>query len=82
MKHWQLQEAKAKLSYVVKQAMNDGPQEISLHGKSVVIVISKKQYDQLVKPKMSLLDFMQQSPWRGIKLPIKRDRSLTRDVDL
>jgi len=82
MKSWQLQEAKAHLSQVVQEVMHGGPQEISLRGKPVVIIISKKEYDSLTKPKPSLVQFMRQSPLKGIKIRLKRDRSLVRDVDL
>lgn len=62
MKSWQLHQAKAHLSQVIKDAMLHGPQEISLHGESAVILMSKVEYDQLVKPKSSFVEFMRQSP--------------------
>jgi prevent-host-death family protein len=40
MKSWQLQQAKARLSELVKSAQHDGPQEITMHGKSVAVVKS------------------------------------------
>ncbi len=42
MHAWQLQDAKARLSEVVKAASLHGPQEITLHGKPAVVVISKQ----------------------------------------
>lgn len=82
MKSWQLQEAKAHLSKVVKEAMIHGPQEISLRGEPAVVVISKEEYDKLKKPKSSFIQFMRKSPWVGINLRLKRNRSLTRKVKL
>ena len=82
MKSWQLQDAKAHLSQVVKEVMADGPQEISLRGKPAVVLISKKEYDSLMKPKPSFVQFMKQSPLRGAKIKLKRSRSLTRNIDL
>lgn len=78
---WQLQEAKAKLSQIVKQA-GQSPQEITVHGKVTVVMISKKTYTALTEAKTSFVDFMQASPWQGLTLHLKRDKSLTRDVDL
>lgn len=37
-RRWQLQEAKNRLSEVVRRAMTDGPQTITLHGKDAVVV--------------------------------------------
>jgi len=82
MKTWQLQEAKAKLSEVVKAAYHAGPQSISVHGKQIVVLLSKETYDELTKPKQTFVEFMQNSPLKGMELNIKRDKSLTRDIDL
>lgn len=82
MKTWQLQEAKAHLSEVVKQATTGHPQEITLRGEPAVVVISKKHYLKLVKPKPAFVDFMQNSPLRCFDINIARDISLTRDIDL
>ena len=81
MKTWQLQEAKAKFSEVVK-ATYSGAQMISVHGKEIAVIISKKTYDQLVKPKQTFIEFMQSSPLKGVKLNIKRNKSSARDIDL
>ena len=40
MHSWQIQEAKARISEVVKCAQNQGPQEITLHGKPVAVLVS------------------------------------------
>jgi len=79
---WQLQEAKARLSEVVKQAILDGPQEITLRGEPAVIVISIQDFEDLKRPKTSFVDFLRNSPLMGIELDIKRDPSETRDIDL
>lgn len=82
MKTWQLQEAKAKLSEVVKATHHHGAQTISVHGKEIAVIISKKMYDQLVKPRQSFTDFMQNSPLKSVNLSTKRDKSSTRDIEL
>ncbi len=79
MNVWQLQEAKARLSEVIKEAVTHGPQEITLRGKPAVVLISKQKYDELTHPKASFVQFMQASPLAGLKLPLKRNKSLTRD---
>jgi prevent-host-death family protein len=82
MKQWQFQEAKAKLSEVIKEAVKDGPQEITVRGKTTAIIISIDEYNNLINPKNSLIDFLQNSPLYGVELDIKRDKSLSRNLDL
>lgn len=84
MKTWQMQEAKARLSEVVKRAELDGPQGITVHGKSVAVVLSRAAFERLSGQQASLLAFMQASPMAGLddELVIERDDSLTRDVTL
>jgi len=79
---WQLQEAKNRFSEVVNKALDEGPQTVTRHGEEVVVILSKGEYDRLVKSKTSLLDFFRQSPLVGIELDLSRDQSLPRDVDL
>ena len=81
MRAWQIQEAKARLSEVVKGAEREGPQEITLHGRPVAVVLSRADYDRLAGTGESLVEFMRRSPLYGhddIEFP--RDKSLTREV--
>lgn len=82
MTRWQLQDAKAQFSEVVKLAVSDGPQEITVHGKLAAVVMSAEEYARLAGGKLSFVDFVQQSPLRGAPLAVRRDRSLTRRVRL
>ena len=70
---WQLQEAKNKLSEVVERTMKDGPQEITRHGKKVVVVVSMREYKRLKRQKGTLVDFLRRSPLAGIDLDRKKD---------
>jgi antitoxin Phd len=79
---WQLQEAKNKFSSLVEQAENEGPQIVTKHGKQSVIVLSVSDYQKMIKPKTSLVKFFKESPLAGIALDIKRDKSLSRDIEL
>ena len=82
MQSWQMQTAKARLAEVVKHAIADGPQEITVHGRSVAVVISPELFDRLRGNQSSLVDFMQQSPLYGSDdIEFERDRSLPREVD-
>lgn len=80
MQTWQMQEAKARMSEVVKRAQNQ-PQDITLHGKSVAVVISRETFDRLSQSQDSLVDFMRRSPLYGADdITFERDQSLTREV--
>jgi antitoxin Phd len=81
-KSWQLQEAKNRFSEVVEEALHHGPQTVTRHGEETVVVMSIKDYRQLSEPKISLYEFLKNSPLRGLDLDLKRDKSLPRDVEL
>ena len=84
MQTWQMQEAKARLSEVVKRAELDGPQDITVHGRSVAVVLSRAAFERLSGQSASLVDFMQTSPLAELddELVFERDTSPTRDIAL
>lgn len=79
---WALQDAKSKFSQLVRQAQTQGPQSVSVRGKPVVVVISLEEYQKKIAPRVSLTQFIQDSPLVGLELDLSRDRSLDRDLDL
>ncbi|HXC40530.1 MAG TPA: type II toxin-antitoxin system Phd/YefM family antitoxin [Burkholderiales bacterium] len=80
---WQMQEAKARLSEVVKLAESEGPQEITLHGRPVAVVLSRTEYESLSGNGQSLVEFIRKSPLYGVEdIEFERDRSRTRKVVL
>jgi len=82
MSNWQLQDAKARLSEVVKKAAQEGPQHITLHGEPVAVVLSEADYQRLRKRPKRFVDFIRNSPLKGVELDLTRDRSMPRKVDL
>lgn len=80
---WQLQEAKNRLSEVVKAAKTKGPQVITVRGKEEVAVISMDELRKLRPQKESLYEFLRNSPMRGANLKIERSREIEdRDIGL
>ncbi len=78
MQTWQMQEAKARMSELVKRAQSQ-PQDITLHGKSVAVVMSREVFDRLSQAQLSLVDFMRCSPLYGVDdIEFERDHSPTR----
>jgi len=82
MRQWQLQEAKAKFSEVVKLANREGPQEITMRGQPTAILISKEDFQRIKGKKPSLVALMRSSPLKGIDLDLERDTSPVRNIKL
>lgn len=73
---WQIQEAKNKLSEVVEEAIEKGPQILTRRGVEVAVVLSFSEYLKLRKQQTPLSEFFQQSPLG--ELDLERDRSPAR----
>lgn len=75
MQSWQIQTAKARFSELIKQAARGGPQDITLRGRSVAVLVSRELFDQLSGNEQSLVDFMRASPLEGHEeISFERDR--------
>jgi prevent-host-death family protein len=79
IRSWQLQEAKNKLSQVVDDAVNDGPQVITRHGVEVAIVISYAEYKKMIASRGKLSAFFRDSPLASVELDLTRDKSDARE---
>src|ERR1700730_10378039 len=44
---WRLQDAKARLGEVVREAQQCGPQRVTLHGKDAVVIVGAEGFDRL-----------------------------------
>ncbi len=81
-KIWQVQEAKAHFSELIKEVRIHGAQKITLRGELVAVVISDKEYEKLKGYKISIIEFLKKSPLFDVELDLKRDKSLIRKFDL
>lgn len=77
MESWQLQSAKNKFSEVVDKAIKDGPQIVTRHGATVVVVISYTEYLKLKARQQPLSQFFGSALLEGVFL--ERDKSPLRD---
>ena len=75
----QLQDAKARLSEVVKKASLEGPQHITLHGQPAVVLSEVDDQRSRKRPK-GFVEFIRSSPLRGVELDLTRDRSVPRTL--
>lgn len=82
MNIWQLQDAKSRFSELVERTLRNGAQIVTRRGKKVVVMLSYEEYRRLTAPRGNLAQFLLDSPLAGSELPIERDRSLPREVDL
>ena len=80
--NWQLQEAKNKLSRVVRLAKTEGPQVITVRGAEEAVVISSEEYRRLTKRDIDFVSFLEESPWADVELDTERSRDTGRDIEL
>lgn len=82
MKTWQLQEAKARLSEVIKKAAKEGPQNITVHGQATAVILSAAEYRKLKQPREGFVEFMRRSPLRDVDLDLRRKQTMTRGTEM
>jgi len=80
---WALQDAKARLSEVVRRAKTEGPQRITVHGREEVVVISLEDYRRLKGQGtgQALVQLLQHSPLRDITIDHEPTYAPVRGVD-
>lgn len=71
----QLQEAKNKLSQVVNEALEDGPQIITRHGEGVAVLLSMEDYRKIAPKPRNLYELFHDSPLVGVDLDLTRDKN-------
>jgi prevent-host-death family protein len=79
---WSVAEAKARLSELLDQAVNHGPQAITRRGREIAIVVSTEEWHRKTSRSGSLAEFLAASPLRGSDLDIERADAPARDAAL
>lgn len=82
--YWQLQDAKARFSEVVRRAGERGPQHVTVNGREKAVVISAAEYVRLrgrLTGKL-LVDLMAESPLHDVAMEHPKTRGPIRDVEL
>jgi prevent-host-death family protein len=81
---WQLQDAKARFSEVVRRAKQEGPQHVTVRGREEVVVVGAEDFRKLAGERtgQALVDAMQQSPHRSTNIEPSRSRMRVRDIEL
>jgi len=82
MSQWQLQQAKSRLSEVLKRAAAEGPQHITVRGVPAAVVLSEADYGRLERPRLRFVAFMRNSPLVDSEFDFDREQTMTRGVEL
>jgi antitoxin Phd len=83
---WPVQAARAHFARLIDEALAGRPQRIRRRGKDVVVLLAAEDYERLVAPGDSLVDFFRHSPLAEAMaagdIDFERDRDEIRDLDL
>jgi prevent-host-death family protein len=81
---WPLQDAKARFSELVRRVKVEGPQQVSVHGKVEVVVVSADEFRRLKGERTgaALIAALQASPQRDVELAPSRAPMPVRTVEL
>lgn len=81
---WRLQDAKARLSEVVRQAQQRGPQRVTLHGRDAVVIVRADDFDRLQRPVSGrdIVATLAVSPLADVTIERLTVRSPVRDTSL
>ncbi|PCJ29780.1 MAG: type II toxin-antitoxin system prevent-host-death family antitoxin [Rickettsiales bacterium] len=82
MKKWQLQNIKAKLIALVKQASRGKPEQTTAKERAEIVILPAKRYVDLTSSKISLVEFLRNSPLYGAELDLERNQTPCRDIEL
>ncbi|MDP8034560.1 type II toxin-antitoxin system Phd/YefM family antitoxin [Pasteurella atlantica] len=78
---WKLQEAKAKFSEVVNNAISTGPQHITRRGQEVVVILSAEEYRNITSPKPTFKEFLLDCPKIEEEFIFERQQDYSRDIE-
>lgn len=82
--HWQLQDAKARFSQLMKRVRSDGPQIITYRGTDAAVVMSIEEYLKLNGDTVSLKERLLSGPLLSdeyVDVITQRSQDLGRDVE-
>jgi prevent-host-death family protein len=81
---WTLQDAKARLSEVLRRARSEGPQRLTVHGRDEAVILSSEEFRRL-KGELTgqaLIDALQACPYPDLDLEVQSVRTAAHDITL
>jgi prevent-host-death family protein len=81
---WRLQDAKARLSELIRQAQRHGPQRVTVHGRDAVVVMRVDEFERLQRPVSGrdIVAALASSPLTEVTIDRLTVKSPVRDVSL
>lgn len=81
---WRLQDAKARFSELVRRARDEGPQQVTIHGRDAVVVVDAGVFRRLQDQRtgQQLIEALQASPHPAVEVAPRRGVMPVRDVAL
>ena len=81
---WKLEDAKARLSELVRKARDEGPQRVTVRGRDAVVVVASDQFDTLQAhaARRSLRDLLANSPLRDLEFGEPGTEAPIREIEL
>lgn len=79
---WKLQDAKAKFSKIVEDALKVGPQFVTRRGQNAVVVVSVEEYENLTSNKPSFKEFLLNCPKMENDFDMTREKDFPRSIEL
>jgi prevent-host-death family protein len=80
--HWPVATAKAQFSNLLNQALSNGPQTVTRHGRPAIIVVSVHDWEIRAQREKTLTGFLSESPLRGSSISTRRFKSKWRKTGL
>ena len=78
---WKLQDAKAKFSQIVENALKIGPQFVTRRGRDAVVVVSVEEYERLISQKPSFKEFLLNCPKLDDGFEFERQKDYPRSIE-
>ena len=81
---WKLEDAKARLSELVRKAREEGPQRVTVRGRDAVVVVASDQFDTLQghAARRSLRELLANSPLRDLEFGDQGVEGPIREIEL
>lgn len=79
---WKLQDAKAKFSQIVEDALKIGPQFVTRRGQKAVVVVSVDDYEKMTSQKPTLKEFLLACPKIDTDFEFERQKDFSRSIEL
>jgi antitoxin Phd len=72
MRTWQLQDARSHFKDLFDEALDDGPQRVTRHGKQVVVVVAEAEWRRLTRDVPPFGALLADCPLNRADLPPRR----------